>query len=302
MGKTRRCTLGLPHFRSLTFALMLFTGANAQAAGAAIPHGTVELVAENQWIAAGHALSLGLHFQLEKGWHIYWVNPGDSGEPPRVKWQLPAGLTVGAMEWPAPRRLGTSSIVDFGYEDAVTLIVPLRTAANLTTQQPAQLAAEVSVLVCRELCIPGKAQISLTLPIKSQPAVPDVHAQDLFIVARKLLPRPVPKNWNISVAEANGSFVLTANLGQQVTQATFFPLAESQIDNAAPQNFQPGAGGFRLTLLKSEQLRKPLARLTGVLVLPDAHAYLIDVPLSKSAIAKNVHSNFHATLFSKEEL
>jgi DsbC/DsbD-like thiol-disulfide interchange protein len=281
---------------------MLFTGANARAAGAAIPHGTVELVAENQWIAAGHTLNLGLHFQLEKGWHIYWVNPGDSGEPPRVKWQLPGGLTVGAMEWPAPRRLGTSSIVDFGYEDAVTLIVPLHTAANLTTQQPAQLAAEVSVLVCRELCIPGKAQISLTLSIKSQPGAPDVHAQDLFIAARKLLPRPVPKNWKISVAEANGSFVLTADLGRQVPQATFFPLAESQIDNAAPQNFQPMAGGFRLTLLKSEQLLKPLARLTGVLVLPDEQAYLIDVPRSKSAIAKNVHSNFHATLFSKEEL
>src|SRR5271155_3588648 len=207
MGKTRRCKLGLPHFRSLTFALMLLlTGASVQAASAIIPHGTLELVAENQWITAGRTLNLGLHFQLEKGWHIYWVNPGDSGEPPRVKWHLPTGLTTGAMEWPAPRRLETSSIVDFGYEDAVTLIVPLHTAANLTTQEPAQLAAEVSVLVCRELCIPGKAQVSLTLPIKSQPAAPDVYAQDLFIVARKLLPRSVPKNWKISVAEVNGSF------------------------------------------------------------------------------------------------
>ncbi len=88
--------------------------ASAQADGIPIPHGTVELIAENQSITAGHKLNLGLHFELEKGWHIYWVNPGDSGEPPRVTWQLPAGLAVVTKEWPAPRRLGVPSIVDFG--------------------------------------------------------------------------------------------------------------------------------------------------------------------------------------------
>ena len=297
MKKTRQCNLGFSPFRTFAFALILLTGANVRAAGAAIPHGTVELVAENQSIAAGHTLNLGLHFQLEKGWHIYWVNPGDSGEPPRVKWQLPRGLTVGPMEWPVPRRLGTSSIVDFGYEDAVTLLVPLRAAANLTALHSAQLAADVTVLVCRELCIPGKAQLSLSIPIKPQPAAPNVQTENLFSATRKLLPRPVPQNWKLSIAEANGSFVLTANIGQQISQATFFPLAESQIDNVAPQNVQSTSAGFRLTLRKSEQLLKPLARLKGVLVLPNEQAYLIDVPLSKPAGPKNVHGIFDATLF-----
>ena len=80
-------------YRALTCgAALLLCAAAAQAEGTPIPHGTLELIAQNQWIAAGHTLDLGLHFQLEKGWHIYWVNPGDSGEPPRVKWQLPTGL------------------------------------------------------------------------------------------------------------------------------------------------------------------------------------------------------------------
>jgi len=115
------------------------------------------------------SFTLGLHFQLEKGWHIYWINPGDSGEPPRVTWELPAGLTPEVMEWPAPRRLGTSSIVDFGYEDAVMLIAPIHAEVSLPAQRPTRLGAEVRVLVCREMCIPGKARLSLTLPIKSQP-------------------------------------------------------------------------------------------------------------------------------------
>jgi DsbC/DsbD-like thiol-disulfide interchange protein len=282
---------------------LLLSAAGTQAAGTPIPHGTLELVAENQWIAPGHKLYLGLHFQLEKGWHIYWVNPGDSGEPPRVKWQLPAGLTVGKMEWPTPRRLGTPSIVDFGYEDEIMLIAAIHAEGSLTSQSPAQLGAEVKVLVCREICIPGTAQLSLTLPIKSQPPAPDARTSNLFIAARNSLPRPAPKSWRFSVADENNAFVLTANLGHRVTQAVFFPLVESQIDNAAPQKLLPVAAGFRLTLRKSDQLLKPIERLKGVLVLSADRAYLIDVPLSKPGAAKNTEGiEIHAAQFFEEGL
>lgn len=274
--------------RALVFAMaVLFFAAGAQAAGAPIPHGTLELVAENQWIAAGHTLNLGLHFQLEKGWHIYWINPGDSGQPPRVKWQLPAGLTAGAIEWPAPRRLGTSSIVDFGYEDAVTLLVPMHAEASLALADVARLGAEVRVLICREMCIPGKAQLSLSLPIKSQTPAPDARTADLFAATRKSLPRRAPGKWRFSVTEADGSFVLTANLGRRITEAIFFPLSESQIDNAAPQKSLPAATGFQLTMRKSDQLLKPIERLKGVLVLSGDQPYSIDVPLSKLGAIRN---------------
>jgi DsbC/DsbD-like thiol-disulfide interchange protein len=183
--------------------------------------------------------SLGLHFQLEKGWHIYWVNPGDSGEPPRVTWQLPTGLSAGVIEWPAPRRIGTSSVVDFGYQDAVTLIVPVHAETSLAAQPLARLGAEIKVLVCREMCIPGKTQLSLTLPIKSRPSAPDVRTRELFAAALKDLPRPAPQNWKFSADDAKDSFVLVANVAPQITQAIFFPLADAQIDNSAPQILQP---------------------------------------------------------------
>ena len=129
-------------FRSLILsaAALAVCACPARAAGASIPNGRLELVAERQWIAAGHPFNVALQFELEKGWHVYWVNPGDSGEPPRVTWDLPAGITAGDIEWPAPRRLGTASIVDYGYEDAVTLIVPMSADANLAAQGPAQIA------------------------------------------------------------------------------------------------------------------------------------------------------------------
>ncbi len=276
-------------YRALTCGAALLLGAaTAQGEGTAIPHGTLELIARDQSIAAGHTLDLGLRFQLEKGWHIYWVNPGDSGEPPRVEWQLPAGFTAGAMEWPTPRRLESASIVDYGYEDAVLLIVPLHAAASLAAQKPVRLGAQVRLLVCsHEICIPGKAELTLTLPIKSQAPATDAPTAELFAATHKSLPRPAPGNWRFSVADANDSFVLTANVGHQITQAVFFPLAESQIENAAPQKLLAEKAGFRLTLRKSDRLLKPIKRLKGVLVLSGDRAFLIDVPISKTGTARN---------------
>jgi DsbC/DsbD-like thiol-disulfide interchange protein len=292
-GFSRAFTLGV---------VLLLCAASAPAEGTPIPHGTLELIAENQWIAAGHTLNLGLHFQLEKGWHVYWINPGDSGEPPRVEWRLPTGLTAGPMEWPTPRRIETSSIVDFGYENAVMLIVPIRVDASLATQQPLRLGAALRLLVCsREMCIPGKAQLAITLPVKSQPSASDSRNIDLFTATRRSLPRPAPKDWRLSVTDANDSFVLTANVGHQIARAIFFPLAESQIDNAAPQKFLPAATGFQLTLRKSDRLLKPIDRLMGVLVLSDDRAYLVDLPLSKHSASRSSYGiGIHALQSLKE--
>ena len=269
----------------LSAAVLAFCSSRVQAAGAPIPHGTLELITEKDWITAGHPFNVALRFELEKGWHVYWVNPGDSGEPPRVTWDLPAGIKAGEIEWPVPRRLGTSTIVDYGYEDAVTLIVPMRADATLSSQNPAQISANVKVLVCREMCIPGKAQVSLELPVKSQPSPANTQSAHFFAEARKAWPRPAPASWEFAVAQTKDSFVLTATLGHKITDAIFFPLAESQVSNATPQTLVPAATGFTLTLRKSDQLLKPIARLKGVIMLSGEQAYSVDVPVAKSTKA-----------------
>ena len=265
-------------YSGVMLVLILFPEARVSAA--TIPHGKVDFVAENQWITPGRQTYFGLNFQLEKGWHIYWVNPGDSGEPPRVGWHLPAGLSAEEIEWPAPRRLGTSSIVDFGYSDAVTLLIPLRVSSKLPTNQVVKLGVDLKVLVCREICIPGKAQLSLSLPIKSMPPEVDARSGDLFTAARMSLPRKAPRNWEFIVSDQKDAFVLTANLGRQTKRAIFFPLEGSQIDNSATQKIVPVATGFQLTLRKSDQLLKPIERLKGVLELSAHQATIIDVPIN----------------------
>ena len=290
--KMRMCVRCLGSAATLVLGLILFahaTSAQTQptATSAPIPHGTVELVAENQWIAPAHDFLLGLRFKLEKGWHIYWDNPGDSGEPPRIDWKLPAGISAKAIEWPTPERLGTSSIVDYGYQDDVMLIVPMHADPNVAQPAPAQFAAQLKVLVCREMCIPGKAQVSLALPIKSQPPPPDHGNSTLFATARQSLPRPAPASWKFKLSEQKDSFTLVGILGRQISNAVFFPLDESRVNNSASQKVVPAATGFAMTLPKSDQLLKPIARLRGVLVLSADRAYTIDVPVSKPAVLKN---------------
>ena len=280
----RKVNLRSLYLRTLVSILL----ASVPASAVPIPHGTVELVAEDQWMAPAHQSYFGLHFQLDPGWHIYWVNPGDSGQPPHADWKLPKGLTAGEIEWPAPRRLGTPTIADFGYEAAVTLLVPMRAAAFLQTDRSAQLGAELAVLVCREICIPGKTHLSLSVPIKSVPPQRDARTQELFAAGRKSLPRAAPADWTVRVSDEKDSFILVANLNRAVTQATFFPLEESEIDNSALQKFQAAATGFHLALRKSDQLLKPIARLRGVLEVSSNESYVIDAPVGHSRAAKNV--------------
>src|SRR5208282_5675213 len=191
------------------------------------------------WISPGQTLDLGLRFQLDKGWHIYWVNPGDSGEPPRVEWQLPAGLTAGAIEWPTPRRFESGTIVDYGYEDAVLLIVPLQAAANLPTQQPIRIDANVKLLVCsHEMCVPGKAELSLTLPIKSPPMLnvhnnvvrkQDVENEHLFTATSQSLPRPAPPDWRLNVADTSDRLSVDAAEVRAPAQAHRAPARRARV-------------------------------------------------------------------------
>ena len=49
---------------------------------------------------------------MQKGWHTYWQNPGDSGLPTTLEWKLPAGVEAGPIEWPAPRVLPVGPLVN----------------------------------------------------------------------------------------------------------------------------------------------------------------------------------------------
>jgi thiol:disulfide interchange protein DsbD len=109
--------------------LLLAAGLPALAASSSAdaPHVHVQLVVPDGQISGGTA-EAGLYFKLEPGWHVYWKNAGDAGEPPHIKWTLPEGITAGPLQFPAPSRLPLGPLMDYGYEDEVLYPLTLNVA------------------------------------------------------------------------------------------------------------------------------------------------------------------------------
>jgi DsbC/DsbD-like thiol-disulfide interchange protein len=255
-----------------SFALNIRAQSPAQAeADANVSHAKVELIAEQSTIPPGTPIWVGLNFQLDSGWHIYWQNAGDSGEPPKVQWILPPGFKAGAIRWPTPKRLGSGSIIDYGYEGQVLLMVPIESPAASASKALPNISADVKYIVCREICVPGKAHLGLSLPGPADSSAR--HA--LFAQTRATLPKPLPPDWQPHATSDNDHFYLHVQTGSPQRAAAFFPLVPGDIENSAPQKFESLADGFRLTLKKSDQLTAPVHSLKGLLVLGDGKAYEI---------------------------
>ena len=259
-------------YASCCLSLLLACTASAQKVST--QHAQVELLASPPLSA--DPIQLGLHFILEKGWHIYWINPGDSGQPPDLHWQLPPGFTAGAIEWPHPERMQHGRMADYGYHDETLLLVPLHAPQNQSAKS-ADVTLDAKWLICREVCIPDHAQLHLTVPVIAN-ANNDHHITALFDNTRKLLPKPLPPIWHAQAESLKDSFVLSIQGGPSAQKAEFFPLEPEQIENGATQEVRGLAQGVQITLRKSDQLLKPIAHLKGVMVLGE-DAYTIDAPV-----------------------
>ncbi|HEY4048723.1 MAG TPA: thioredoxin family protein [Acidobacteriaceae bacterium] len=238
-------------------------------------HLTVDLVPLSGTIQPGASTEIGLHFLLDQGWHVYWRNAGDSGEPPRIQWKLPRGLTADPLQFPAPQRLPLGPLMDFGYENEVLFPMTLHAAQGLKAPGSEQLTAHVDWLVCREVCIPGKADLALPLKVSLAPVPPDPTARALFDRFRAVLPQPLPTAARAVFAKTASGFTLAliGSGGQPRTSAQFFPLDQGQLDNVAPQPVRAVDNGLEISLKKDENLHGPLAQLSGVVRFADGTAY-----------------------------
>ena len=261
-------------------AVVLACAGGVRAQSFAATHAKVSLLAEQNAFDPGHTAWVGVLFDLEKGWHIYWVNPGDSGEAPKFQWQLPAGFRAGEVRWPVPVRIGTGIVIDYGYEGRVLLPLPLDVPATYKAGTPVTLTAEVHYLICRDVCIPAKTQIKLTWPPPSGAGGDAASRQNLFSATRARWPKPLEAGSKARVSDEGKSLVLNLETGTREAQASFFPLDPDQIDNAGPQLVAASANGARITLKKSDQLSKPISTLRGVVVLGSDRAFEISAPVA----------------------
>jgi DsbC/DsbD-like thiol-disulfide interchange protein len=252
------------------------------------PHLTAELVALGPAIAPGGAQMVGLVLTMEEHWHVYWINPGDSGEPPHIAWTLPAGLTAGPMQFPIPERLPLGPLMDYGYEDEVAFPVRIEAASTLKPG-PAHLDAQITWLVCAQVCIPGKAHLGLDLTV--QPGAPQPEQEPKLGAlgeAMTLIPGPLPPGAKFSVTGGTQGFKLTLIDGAREDDGEFYPYLDDTankdvtgvIANAADQMIDSRRDGIDLTVPGSPDLTTLPATLHGVFKLSDTVAYDVSAPIT----------------------
>ncbi len=258
------------------FLFLLAAGlpALAVSSSADAPHVHVQLMVLQQGLDRGDTADAGFYFKLEPGWHIYWKNAGDAGEPPRIQWTLPEGITAGDLQFPAPKRLPLGPLMDFGYENEVLFPLTLD-VAKTAKAGPAVLHAKVSWLVCRATCIPGKAEVEVSREVYGQPvkSVPAASDAAIFMRFRSELPKPLPAGYKVAFESSKDGFRLAVATGREETEAVFFPEDQGILDNPAPQLLTPATKGLVLDLKKDAGLAANPAQLKGVLVFSGGRAF-----------------------------
>ncbi len=244
-------------------------------------HVTAELLAALSPEVHRGSNHLALVLHLEPGWHVYWSNAGDSGEPPSVEWNLPASVTVGKMQFAAPKRLPLGPLMDYGYEGTAVFPFDLSFDRPLQGKTPLHLQGHARWLVCREVCVPGKVLVGVSLQggqVESRPGAATV-------IAAAIAAEPVAPP-SASFAKVSGSrdhFTLQITTGQREQSAEFYPFGEDTLRNAAEQRVQPNAQGLLLTAERSDVSETLPPRITGVVQLSGNRTYVIDEPVVASA-------------------
>ena len=237
-------------------------------------HLEAELIAQESSVAPGATTYVALRQKIDKGWHTYWRNPGDSGEATKLSWTLPAGWQAGDIVWAAPRRLPFGPLTNYGYSDTVILPVPVTVPVDAVPGSIVTLSVRARFLVCEKICIPEDASLSLTLRVAN--GAPKTDSRWGSVVAEALARAPKPSGLKAAYRWTAGRLTLAvtgASLkGAQLSDAYFYPFESVWIEHSGAQTVDRGPEGLTLTLPPGYLFTsgRPPAALSGVLVLGDA--------------------------------
>jgi thiol:disulfide interchange protein/DsbC/DsbD-like thiol-disulfide interchange protein len=195
------------------------------------PQVRAELVAHApDGVTPGKPMWLGLLITHQPHWHTYWKNPGDSGLPTTLEWQLPASVTAGEVQWPTPKKLPIGPMMNFGFDGQLLLPIPV-TVSQTPAGEVLPIKLKADWLVCKDVCIPESGEFTLELPIR---AATSGHAAEFAAAAAA---RPEAAANAHAQARVDGNDLLVevdampaAWVGRQID---FLPETGGVINNAA---------------------------------------------------------------------
>jgi thiol:disulfide interchange protein DsbD len=229
-------------------------------------HVELELVGASTAAVPGSTLQVAVRQKIMPGWHTYWRNSGDAGQPTEISWKLPKGFSAAAPVWPTPQRLPEATLMTFGYKGEVVTPIAVSVGREVRPAPSVRLTAHVDLLVCQNLCIPESADLALDLPVAATSG-PSAQAP---LLAQALAAAPAPAPFTATASLKDGvlrlAFVGPALDGIDPSGAYFFPDDTKTLTLTAPQAVERGTGGFTLLAKPAPELTaQPTAPITGVL-------------------------------------
>lgn len=215
------------------------------------------LLADATAIVPGKPFEVGVLLEMEPGWHTYWEYPGDAGLPTSIGWTLPEGFVAGPIQWPLPHRVvEPGDIQVYAYKDKVLLLTAIVAPAQIA-EAKVTLRAKVDWLVCAEICIPGSANLEISLPVASQSTAANKKIFDEF---RALLPAATAPPYKLAWTRSATSLDLRVSGLNDAKAVDLFPLPPKGEQVGHPQNGPIRAGESTISLESSSEFR-------GVLVV-----------------------------------
>ncbi|KTR82876.1 thiol:disulfide interchange protein [Novosphingobium barchaimii] len=210
-------------------ACALLLGAGV--AHAAPTHITAQLVAEPS-MAAGKEGQLAILMRPEKGWHGYWLNPGDAGLGMQLAWSLPHGAKAGEPRYPVPQTLLISGLMNHVYEQVYAVLVPFTPPAGTRMGQRLPVTVTAQWLACTDqLCVPESATLATTVTIG------DAAQDPRFAGWTQRLPAPLGSPAKFALDEKAVRFAIPLPAAAPLVAPHLFIAADKLVDYAAPQQF-----------------------------------------------------------------
>ncbi|WP_294172657.1 protein-disulfide reductase DsbD domain-containing protein [uncultured Sphingomonas sp.] len=218
----------------LRLLLLLLTLLAAPAAAQLRPPGpsniSPQLVVDGP-VQPGSEVDLAILMTPKAGWHGYWLNPGDAGQPMRVDWQLPPGAAVGALRFPVPERLTIAGLMNYVYKGPYAILTRLRVPADARGTLP--IRASTQWLACTDqICVPEGGKLALDVPVGGGA---DQAAR--FDPWRQALPRPLGSPTRFEVSGDRLRVAIPLPRSVPLGEPTLFAATDGAIDYAAPQRF-----------------------------------------------------------------
>jgi DsbC/DsbD-like thiol-disulfide interchange protein len=278
-----------------TLLLVVLVPVAARAQAVYLEPVSARLVADVRAVEAGRPFHAGVVFDVQRGWHVYWQNPGDSGLPTKVALRAPDGFAVGALGWPLPRRFTQpGDLVGYGYADRLLLAATVTPPATLAAGAPVALAADVGWLACAHICLRGTKTLALALAAGDAAPSDDAPA---FTAWAAELPTPlaeagdvVTATWHgaVPAGGADGTVTTTLDWKVPVADVEWFPPGDRALLVDAATSTTTGTRTELVFRARVAAGQTPEARILGGVVTwraADGRRRGVIVPLPLDATA-----------------